>query len=63
MTQFAIASEKCTDCGACQRACPAGAVNGSSTEPHSIDPTTCIACGSCREACKFGAVMTQRRPA
>ena len=63
MTQFAIASEKCTDCGACQRACPAGAVNGSSTEPHSIDPTKCIACGSCREACKFGAVMTQRRPA
>ena len=62
LTQFAIAPEACKNCGACQRACPAGAIRGSSTEPHSIDPTKCIACGSCRDVCRFDAVMTQRRP-
>ena len=54
---------KCVGCGACSRACPAGAISGGVKEPHVIDPARCIACGSCREACKFGAVETKGKVA
>ena len=63
LTSFAIDAEKCVGCGACGRACPAGAVSGERKQPHVIDPTRCIACGSCREACKFGAVVTKGKVA
>jgi len=63
LTAFAIDPEKCKACGACKRACPAGAVAGEKKKAHSIDPSKCIACGSCREACRFGAVFTRGRDA
>lgn len=63
LTSFAIDPDKCVGCGACQRACPAGAVSGQRKEPHVIDPARCIACGSCREACKFGSVVTKGKVA
>ena len=63
LTSFAIDTEKCVGCGACGRACPAGAVSGERKQPHVIDPARCIACGSCREACKFGAVVTKGKVA
>ncbi|OUN05922.1 NADH-quinone oxidoreductase subunit F [Flavonifractor sp. An92] len=63
LTSFAIDAEKCVGCGACGRACPAGAVSGERKQPHVIDPARCIACGSCREACKFGAVVTKGKVA
>ena len=63
LTSFAIDKDKCVGCGACSRACPAGAISGGVKEPHVIDPARCIACGSCREACKFGAVETKGKVA
>ena len=63
LTSFAIEKDKCVGCGACNRACPAGAISGGVKEPHVIDPARCIACGSCREACKFGAVETKGKVA
>ena len=63
LTSFSIDPDKCVGCGACSRACPAGAISGGVKEPHVIDPARCIACGSCREACKFGAVETKGKVA
>ena len=63
LTSFAIDKDKCVGCGACSRACPAGAISGGMKEPHVIDPVRCIACGSCREACKFSAVETKGKVA
>lgn len=61
LTSFAIDPAACKGCGACKRACPAGAVSGDVKQPHVIDQTKCIRCGSCREACRFGAVLTKGR--
>lgn len=53
---YGIAEGSCTGCGACLRACPAGAVSGEKKRPHSIDPDKCVRCGSCFDVCRFGAV-------
>ena len=57
-----VDSEKCTGCGACNRACPAGAVIGADRKPRTIDPEKCVTCGGCLRACRFRAVSAQRRP-
>jgi NADH-quinone oxidoreductase subunit F len=61
LTTFEVDVKACTGCGACKKACPAGAVTGERKTPHAIDKSSCIACGSCREACRFGAVRAVRR--
>ncbi len=53
---YRVIDEFCKGCGACLRACPAGAVKGEKKKPHQIDPELCIRCGACFEVCKFKAV-------
>ncbi len=53
---FYIIEEFCKGCGACLRACPAGAITGEKKKPHRINPEVCIKCGACFDVCKFNAV-------
>ncbi len=53
---YSINAETCKGCGACLRACPAGAITGEKKKPHVMDQAKCIKCGSCFDVCKFKSV-------
>jgi NADH-quinone oxidoreductase subunit F len=53
---YSVIEEKCKGCGACLKACPAGAITGEKKKPHVIAPDRCIKCGACFDACKFKAI-------
>jgi len=53
---YSISDTICTGCGACLRACPAGAITGEKKKPHAIDSDKCIKCGACFDVCKFASV-------
>ena len=56
--RFQIDKNKCTKCGACQRACKLDIpVYQTPNSPE------CIRCGDCRRACPHGAVCTARQAA
>ena len=58
LVHFEISAAKCSGCGACRRACPAGAISGAKGAAHIIQQDKCTHCGQCLEACpgRFGAV-------
>lgn len=49
-------TEKCVGCGACKKACPAGAVSGVPKSKYDIDQAKCVKCGACYKVCKFSAI-------
>ena len=51
--RFGIDREKCTSCGACQRACKLDIPTWK--KPNSPD---CIRCGDCKKACPHGAICS-----
>jgi NADH-quinone oxidoreductase subunit F len=53
---FFILEGSCTGCGACIKACPAGAITGEKKKLHLINQDMCIKCGACFDVCKFKAV-------
>ncbi len=53
---YSVIEGKCKGCGACVRACPAGAITGEKKKPHVIAPNICIKCGACFDTCKFKAI-------
>jgi NADP-reducing hydrogenase subunit HndC len=55
---YQIDQEKCSACGACERACAFGAINKSQAEIFTINQEKCIKCGACYSACpeKFNAI-------
>lgn len=56
LVTYSIMEEYCKGCGACLRACPAGAITGEKKKPHRLAAEKCIKCGSCFDVCKFKAV-------
>ena len=53
---YSINEEVCKGCGACLKACPAGAISGAKKKPHKINADICIRCGACFDVCKFKSV-------
>lgn len=47
-------SEECVMCGACEAACPVGAISVGDGQ-YVIDEAICIDCGSCAATCPTGA--------
>jgi ferredoxin len=59
-----VDAEKCTWCGICYRACPAGAISENvfvnSDYAYIIDPQKCLRCGVCIGKCPYGAISWKR---
>ena len=56
MLVYSILEDFCKGCGACMKACPAGAITGEKKKPHKINPDLCVRCGACFDVCKFKSV-------
>ena len=50
-----INEDSCTNCGLCQRACPAGAISKDSGS-YKIEKEACLVCLDCSEKCKQEAI-------
>ncbi|HVP40230.1 MAG TPA: NADH-quinone oxidoreductase subunit NuoF [Candidatus Saccharimonadales bacterium] len=49
-------TETCNGCGACLRACPAGAITGERKQLHHLDPAKCTHCDACYRACRYDSI-------
>ena len=51
LLRYRVDQERCTQCGACQRACQMGV-----DITKGMHLSECIFCGDCKAACKAGAI-------
>jgi ferredoxin len=51
-------SDSCIMCGACEGACPVGAISAGDTK-YQVDESACIECGACAGTCPVGAPEQQ----
>ena len=54
-------TDACVSCGACESACPVGAISMGDNKAH-IDPEKCRECGKCAQACPYNAIAHLERP-
>ena len=61
---FTVDDEKCSQCGACHRACLQDAITWQKKENASIDQEKCTGCGACLVACpeKYQAITVSDAP-
>ncbi len=52
--------EVCDQCGECESACPAGAIE-IKNRAYAIDPSLCTSCEQCIEACPMGVMHSPAR--
>ncbi len=53
-----IITDDCTNCGACDGACPVDAVSAKGNV-RVINQETCIDCGACDDVCPLGAIRPE----
>lgn len=53
--RFTVTEFLCSNCGACEAACPSGAIQATGTKRR-IDAATCLSCGYCVPACPMFAI-------
>ncbi len=53
-----VISDSCVTCGACEGACPVGAISMGEGQ-FVIDADSCVSCGSCEGACPVGAISQE----
>jgi len=55
--QYIILPENCNGCTLCAKVCPAGAIQGTLKELHTLDVRLCTQCHACVEVCTKRAIL------